>query len=118
MHLGLDFMLEGNTHRLKKIILRTNSLSHPLLLRYKACDFIIPHQVKGLGTGGGVLRRTDSFEVVRKVFGEPLGPGVIHDEEGNPFGASTFYAFHGGLLFEVDSIDSFFFFLFFIDMLF
>ena len=111
MHLGLDFMLDGNGHFLKKIILHTNSLSHPLLLRYKACDFIIPHdsfESGALGrmdtfdvSGGGALGRMDTFDAVKKVFGEPLGPGVIHDIEGNPFGASTFYAFQGGLIFEV-----------------
>ncbi len=34
-------------------------------------------------------------------LGDPMGPGVIHDLEGNPFGPSTFFAFQGGIIIEV-----------------
>ena len=86
-------------HIIKKIIVHTNNLSHPLLLRYNSCAFKLPS-----GTKKESISFIDSFQLVKSKLGEPIGPGIIHDMEGNPFGPSTFFAFEGGIIFEVFTI--------------
>lgn len=90
--LGIDVLFDGHLHKVKKIILRTNSLSHPLLLRYNTCNFIFVDLN---------LKSTDVFGTVIDKFGPFLGQPVVYDIEGNPFGPTLFYAFESGLIFEI-----------------
>lgn len=69
-----------------------------MLLRYNTCSFRFSDCQKGS------ITFIDSFQDVKMKLGDPMGPGVIHDLEGNPFGPSTFFAFQGGIIIEVIAI--------------
>jgi len=44
--LGVDFLLDGHTHRVKKIVLHCNAVMHPDFNRYRKCRFIVSRNSK------------------------------------------------------------------------
>jgi len=119
---GIDFLIDAHTHKVKKFILHTNFPTHYEFNQYVKCNFRI--QLPGDATGEEyILKNKENkqgerdandntkknilvepdmkWEVVQTLFGKSGKPVVNNrGSSANPFGATFFYGYHG-IIFEV-----------------
>lgn len=121
--LGLDFLLDGGTHRVKKIILHSNLIGSSSFGRYRKCNFRLETrqstaELARQPTSGenerkeaeakmihkaGSITVDSTFSDIEKLFGKAGRPMVNNrSSASNPFGATLVYAYDG-VLFQVTS---------------
>ncbi|KAJ1979749.1 hypothetical protein H4R35_001397 [Dimargaris xerosporica] len=103
--LGLDVLLDGSSHRCKKVLLHTNVPGHYDFGRYQKCFFTLK-LASGSDTDPAQAETIDhdsKWDTVRALLDQTPGEPVIFNRgssEQNPFGPTLFYG-HGRLIFEV-----------------
>jgi hypothetical protein len=96
--LGLDVLLDGSAHKVKKVVLHTNCPVRADFLEYAKCSFRVewlPEGVPGAQTCSAVSC-DDPWARVEKVLGkDELGRAKIFDRglTHNPFGPSFLYGY-------------------------
>lgn len=104
---GIDFLLDGAAHKVKKILLHSNFPGHADFSIYKKCDFSISFE-DVCGPEASTKSSSPAIITGRSLWKEVeflLGPGgkpMVRDSGtvANPFGASLLYAYDG-CIFEV-----------------
>lgn len=115
--LGIDILIDGKTHLVRKVIAHTNFPGHVGFSQYNKCDFRVIYsgskqqqqqqaqqqqQQSRAGKREDVIVTPDMrFADIQTLLG-PCGRPMIHDSgvAANPFGASYLYAYPG-CVFEV-----------------
>ncbi len=91
--MGMDFMFDGRTHRLKKVIAYSNLPGQSEFSKYNKCAFRVVFQG---GTQSVIVTPESDWADVKSLLG-PCGRPMIYDTgiATNPFGSSFFYAYNG-----------------------
>jgi len=118
--LGLDFLLDGDSHRIKKVIAHSNVLGHSSFSTYNKCEFRVIFENSTLEQHGNhhvsdfddssmpssnleqiIITPQMKWQDVETLLG-PNGRPMIHDNGivANPFGATHLYVYKG-CVFEV-----------------
>ncbi|GBG33604.1 UPF0183 protein CG7083 [Hondaea fermentalgiana] len=112
--LGLDLLIDGRTHLVRKVIAHTNFPGHVAFSQYNKCDFRVIYSKQRdsaaaaatatAAAAAASAKKRESviitsdmrFTDVQSLLG-PCGRPMIHDSgvAANPFGASYLYAYQG-----------------------
>ncbi|CAK9099823.1 PHAF1 protein At3g51130, partial [Durusdinium trenchii] len=110
--LGLDLLIDGATHRLKKVVAHSNLPGHSEFSQYNKCEFRVVFERVSIDADVDieVTQTSDKPVIITpdmkwadvEVLLGPSGKPMIHDSGvvANPFGATHLYAYEG-CVFEV-----------------
>ncbi|KAJ1955235.1 hypothetical protein IWQ62_005574, partial [Dispira parvispora] len=105
---GLDVLIDGQTHRCRKLVLHTNVPGHYDFGRYTKCPFVI-FQGETMGPlddnteQGSGLDACVRWDAVREFFDQEANEPLVFNRgssEQNPFGSTLYYGYPG-VIFEV-----------------
>ncbi|RKP34477.1 hypothetical protein BJ085DRAFT_21321 [Dimargaris cristalligena] len=111
--MGFDVLLDGKSHRCKKIVLHGNIPGHYDFGRYRKCEFQLDLAASGkLAIGGTVgqwyLTTGSDWKSISNIVNTDGQPPVVFSRgssDQNPFGSTLFYG-QAGIIFEIMKNDS------------
>lgn len=96
-HLGLDILVDGSLHRIKKFVFHSNFVENFEYNRYSKCNLQIQK-------GNQAFSFSTKFEDLEKILGKPDGMPMVMNRQvqSNPFGSTKLYGYNDhGLVLEV-----------------